>query len=320
MDNDFAELVMQAQYDFPIVDRPFQELGKRLGKSESWVMESLSRAKERSQLRRIGALTNYKAKKQIAALVGLRVPPMDVDKVAAAINMDKTVTHNFLRDHPRYNIWYVTKAPTPQELEAKVARIVSDFSIEDHVILYAERTYKIDVKFDVLRGVSRAKLRIIPETVPTIEETGLPRQFFDSIRSIKIVERPFDEVAAAAGMPVNKLVDLLDELRREGVIRDFYAMFDPDAVGIRENSMVVFNATNAQCEAAALLEESTHVVKRIPVPGKWDYNCYFMIHAASKDILENTVKQRLGELGISEYRLVYSLRNLLYDMGKRIEN
>jgi len=110
------------------------------------------------------------------------------------------------------------------------------------VILYAERTYKIDVKFDVLRGVSRAKLRIIPETVPTIEEMGLPRQFFDSIRSIKIVERPFDEVAAAAGMPVNKLVDLLDELRREGVIRDFYAMFDPDAWAFGRTSMVVFNA------------------------------------------------------------------------------
>ncbi|GGP19143.1 heme biosynthesis protein [Thermocladium modestius] len=319
MDPEFAELVMEAQYDFPIVDRPFEELGKRLGKSESWVMDALSKAKERNQLRRIGALTNYKARKQIAALVGLRVPLDRVDRVASAINLDKTVTHNFLRDHPRYSIWYVTKAPTTAELESKVRKIVDEFSIEDHVILYAERTYKIDVKFDVLRGVSRAKMRIIPETVPTIEDTGLPRQFFDSIRSIKIVERPFDEAAAIVDMPVGKLVDLLSDLRQRGVVRDFYAMFDPDAVGIRENSMVVFNATDAQCEGAALIDESTHVVKRIPVPGKWDYNCYFMIHAASKEILEETVRKRLGELGVGEYRLVYSLRNLLYDMGKRIE-
>lgn len=149
-------------------------------------------------------------------------------------------------------------------------------------------------------------MRIIPETVPTIEDTGLPRQFFDSIRSIKIVERPFDEAAAIVDMPVGKLVDLLSDLRQRGVVRDFYAMFDPDAVGIRENSMVVFNATDAQCEGAALIDESTHVVKRIPVPGKWDYNCYFMIHAASKEILEETVRKRLGELGVGEYRLVYS--------------
>lgn len=114
-------------------------MGKRLGKSESWVMDALSKAKERNQLRRIGALTNYKARKQIAALVGLRVPLDRVDRVASAINLDKTVTHNFLRDHPRYSIWYVTKAPTTAELESKVRKIVDEFSIEDHVILYAER-------------------------------------------------------------------------------------------------------------------------------------------------------------------------------------
>jgi len=92
----------------------------------------------------------------ISALVALRVSDGLIDQVASEINKDSQVTHNFLRVHDRYNIWYVTKAGSREELEGKVMRIVNGFGLrlEDYVILYAERTYKIDVKFDLYEGES----------------------------------------------------------------------------------------------------------------------------------------------------------------------
>jgi len=255
----------------------------------------------------------------ISALVALRVSDGLIDQVASEINKDSQVTHNFLRVHDRYNIWYVTKAGSREELEGKVMRIVNGFGLrlEDYVILYAERTYKIDVKFDLYGGVSRAKIRRLPSEPHRIEESGLPMGFYESIKSIKIVSEPFSELSTKFGIPMSRLPDLISELRDKGIIRDFYAMLDPDLAGFRANAMVVFNTDD--CESVANIDEATHVVKRVTVPGKWEYNCYFMIHAFNYEIIRNVVNERLGKLGIANYELLPSIRNLLPNMARRIE-
>jgi DNA-binding Lrp family transcriptional regulator len=313
------DLLMEAQYNFPISDRPFLELANRVGATEDWVIDSMRRMRELGLIRRIGALVNYRARGMISALVALRVSEGLVDQVASEINKDSQVTHNFLRVHDRYNIWYVTKAGSREELEGKVMRIVDRFKLRpnDYVILYAERTYKIDVKFDLYEGVSRAKIRRLPSEPHRIEESGLPLDFYESIKSIKIVSEPFSELSAKFGIPMSRLPDLISELRDKGIIRDFYTMLDPDLAGFRANAMVVFNTDD--CEPVADIDEATHVVKRVIVPGKWEYNCYFMIHAFNYEIIRNVVNERLGKLGIVNYELLPSIRNLLPNMARRIE-
>ena len=313
------ELLMEAQYDFPITDRPFLELAKRIGTTEDWVIETLRRFKELGLVRRIGALVNYRARGMVSALVALRVRDDLIDKVAAEINKDKYVTHNFLRLHNKYNIWYVTKAASREELEDKVKKIVDEFSLspEDYVILYAEKTYKIDVKFDLRVGVSRAKIRRLPDNSLRLEDVGLPLEFYEMIKSINIVKEPFNEITTRFKMPVGRITELIGELRDKGILRDFYAMIDPDLAGFKANAMITFNISD--CEEVANIDEATHVVKRIIVPGKWSYNCYFMIHAVNYNIINSIVQDRLSKLGVTEYDVLPSIRNLLPNMARRIE-
>jgi hypothetical protein len=75
------------------------------------------------------------------------------------------------------------------------------------------------------------------------------------------------------------------------------------------------------CEAAARLNITTHVVLRNTVPGKWEYPCYFMVHGVSRQVLEDYVKDAVKRLGVSEYRMLYSVRDFLggREMGRRVE-
>ena len=319
LDDKSRELLMEAQYDFPITDRPFLELARRIGVTEDWVIDSLRRFKELGLIRRIGALVNYRARGMVSALVALRVKDDLIDEAAAEINRDKYVTHNFLRLHNRYNIWYVTKATSKEELEDKVKNVVDRFALspEDYVILYAEKTYKIDVKFDLNAGVSRAKIRRLSENNLKLEDAGLPLEFYEMIKSINIVKEPFNEFKDKFKIPVSRMTELIGELRDKGVIRDFYAMIDPDLAGFKANAMVTLSISD--CEGVADIDEATHVVKRVIVPGKWNHNCYFMVHAVNYNIISSIVRDRLSKLGVTEYEVLPSIRNLLPNMARRIE-
>ena len=311
------DLLMEAQYNFPLVDRPFLELANRIGASEGWVIDTLRALVKAGVVRRIGALVNYRARGMESALVALRVPEALVDEVAAYINRDRQVTHNFLRAGSLYNIWYVTKAPTRAEVESKVLDVVNRFKISDYVILYSERTFKIDVKFDLYRGVSRAKRLILPENVPDVKALNIPQGFLDMVKSIGIVEEPFREIASRLNMAASKVIETIVRLREVGVLRDFYATLDPDAVGFRSNAMV--NMANVDCLKVAEVDEATHVVKRTPVPGRWRYDCYFMIHGRSDELVNSTIADIARRLNVRDYVALFSVRNLLSDMARRLE-
>ena len=319
LDSRVKALLMELQYNFPITRRPFLDIANRLGVDEDWVLNETKNLIKGGVIKRIGALVNYRSRGLVSALIGVKVPDELIDEVARAINSDPQVSHNYVRDHPRYNVWFVTKARTKEELVAKVSNTLSKFGIRDFVVLTAIRTYKIDVKFDLIRGISRTKSGILPLNVPPIESTGLPMEFFRKLRSISVDREPFNEIASLAGTDVDKLGDLIGNLMRSGVIRDFYASLDSDKIGFRENAMVVFKATPEICEKAALVEETTHVVLREVTLGQWPYNGYFMIHGVSKDVLENAIADITRRIGVDEYEILYSTRNLLPEMPRRLE-
>ncbi|GGI77256.1 heme biosynthesis protein [Vulcanisaeta souniana JCM 11219] len=310
---------MELQYNFPIVKRPFLEIANRLNEDEDWVLEKTRDLVHNGVVKRIGALVNYRSRGLVSALVGADVPNDLINDVAKVINSDAQVSHNFVREHPRYNVWFVTKARNKEELIMKVSNTLSKLGINDLVILTALRTYKIDVKFDLMSGISRTKSMVLPPSVPSIESTGLTMEFFRKLRSISITREPFDEITGLAGISIDELSNLLSNLMRIGIIRDFYATLDSDKVGFRENAMVVFKATPETCEKAALIEETTHVVLREITLGSWPYNCYFMIHGINRDVLERAISDIMKRLDINRYEVLYSIRNLLPEMPRRLE-
>jgi Transcriptional regulators len=158
---------MEAQHNFPLVERPYKALGERLGVDEGWVIERLRELVKAGVLKRIGAILNYRSRGLEAALVGMAVPEDIIEEVAAEVNKDPYVSHNFQRDYKPYNLWFVTKANSREELEAKVAAIAKRYGL-NYVVLYSLRSYKVDVRFDLRRGISWTKGELLPENPPPL--------------------------------------------------------------------------------------------------------------------------------------------------------
>ncbi|MFN3803573.1 MAG: Lrp/AsnC family transcriptional regulator [Pyrobaculum sp.] len=318
MDSRLIDVLMEVQYNFPLVERPFLEIAGKVGLSEEEVLTLLREAVRAGVLKRIGAILNYKSRGMTAALVGLAVPDHIVEDVAAAVNEDPLVSHNFLRDYRPYNLWYVTKANSKEELEQKVRTVAKRFGV-DYVILYSLRSYKVDVRFDLRRGISWTRGYIMPESPPTVDSLGIPMAFFGKVKSLPLEPTPFRGAAEALGLSTQETLKKIRELIDMGVLRDLHGTIDGEAAGFRENAMVVLK--EPRCEEVAMLNISTHVVYRNTVAGRWEYPCYFMVHGVRKDVIEENIKEALRELGVREYAVLYSVRDFLggREMGRRVE-
>ncbi|OYT27279.1 MAG: heme biosynthesis protein [Thermoprotei archaeon ex4572_64] len=309
---EIKKLLMKIQYDFPLIETPFTAISEELNRDEEWVLSKIRELKNEGVIKRIGATLNYSANNQVAALILASVPERIMDEFSENVNEITNVSHNFLRDHPMYNVWFVIKANSRYEIESIVSKLVQKFNINDYLILYTVRTYKLDVKFDLYRGISRTSCKIIPETIPTIKELGIPMSFFKAIKSIPIKSRPFDEILSILGKDVREILELIKNLISIGVLRDFYAVLDQEKIGFKENAVVVLQCSN--CEKVAYLEETTHVVEREVVSSKWPYNCYFVVHGVDRRVIEDTVHKIIERVKASRYEIIYSIKNLLPEM------
>ncbi len=312
------DLLMELQFSFPLKPRPFREIAERLGVDEEWVLKITRGLISRGVIRRIGAVLNYRSRRQVAALVAFAIQD-DMDEVIRLINSNKNVTHNFERNHERYNVWFVVRGSSEEEILSWVEGIARAFKIDDYIVQFSVRAFKLDVKFDLRLGISKSKLRILPERIPTIDELDIPIEFFQFVRSIDVVEEPFEKASRVLGIDQERVCRLIADLIERGVLRDFYAALDPYSIGFDINAMVAVKADHEKCLEIARFEETTHVVHRVTVRGNWPYNCYFVIHGRDRRIVEDAIDNIMHKIGVSRYEVLYSVRNLLPEMGRRLE-
>src|SRR5262249_36140679 len=105
LDDVDRELLNAVQWDFPLVARPFADLGERLGMSEPEVRERVQRVKDAGVLRQLSAIFDTRALGYNSALVAAKVDADTIDDAAAAINEHPGISHNYKRNH-EYNLWY----------------------------------------------------------------------------------------------------------------------------------------------------------------------------------------------------------------------
>ncbi|MDP2841942.1 MAG: Lrp/AsnC family transcriptional regulator, partial [Candidatus Methanoperedens sp.] len=74
------------QLDFPLVHRPFLQMGDSLGLKEEEVIERIKRLHAEGAIRRIGPIISTKKTGGVSTLVALKAPADRVDEVAKIIN------------------------------------------------------------------------------------------------------------------------------------------------------------------------------------------------------------------------------------------
>ncbi len=128
---------------------------------------------------------------------------------------------------------------------------------------------------------------------------------------ILLTGRPYQLLGEMVGQSEQEVVERLQSLQDEGVIRRFAATIGHRALGIVANAMIAWKAPKEDIERAgrllASVDEVTHCYERAKT-ADWPYNLYTMIHSKSReDCL--SVARRLSRIsGIDEYRVLFSER------------
>jgi DNA-binding Lrp family transcriptional regulator len=133
------------QSGFPLVPRPYAVIGEHAGIGEEEALRRVRAMRQRGVIRRIGA--NFQSGKlgYHSTLCAAKVPPEKLEAFITAVNAERGVTHNYLRNHA-YNIWFTCIGPSKEAVAATLAGI-TEYTGVPVLNLPAERLYKIRVDF-----------------------------------------------------------------------------------------------------------------------------------------------------------------------------
>ncbi len=311
------ELLMELQYNFPLTEKPFHDIAQRLNTDPVKIIDTVRSLKEKCIIRRIGSVLNYRSRMLRAALVALKVPDKYVEDVAEHINSLGGVSHNFLREH-NFNIWFVIKRRSIEEIVETVRKICSQYRINEYIILESVKTYRLDVRFDLYRGISRAKI-LIQEEPPKLEQvSNMPIEALRELMNIEVTDRPFRKIAEKYSIKEEMLIEEVKKLINLHVLRDFYAVLDQSKIGFKINSMIIVRSSQDHVENILKLQEPTHVVYRRFIDGsREDFEgIYLMLHAVCKEVIHDFLRKNLSEF---DYIVLHSVKNLLPSMPHDIE-
>jgi DNA-binding Lrp family transcriptional regulator len=140
------------QDDLPLLARPYAEIARRLGMSETDLLTRLKRLQEAGIIRGIAPVLESRYMGLAAAtLIAVHVPEEKVREAAAIISRYPEVSHNFLRDH-HYSLWFTLSARSKEQIGHVLDEILgrTGISREDVLDLPTVKKLKIDVRFPFL--------------------------------------------------------------------------------------------------------------------------------------------------------------------------
>jgi DNA-binding Lrp family transcriptional regulator len=148
MDDKDKEILNEIQSAFPIVSRPYAELGARLGLKEEEVLDRVVKLKKSGVIRRIGANFHSNRLDFTSTLCAARVPEEKLGLFVRKVNSYPGVTHNYLRSG-NYNIWFTFIARDMISIEKALRDIEAETGVEKILNLPALRLFKIKVDFEI---------------------------------------------------------------------------------------------------------------------------------------------------------------------------
>lgn len=295
---------MAIQYSLPLSTTPLEDLAESLSRSYEDVERKLREYEKLRVLKRYGANMNYRAFPNFkqSSLVGFRV---DIKKAEKINELGERVKHNFIRDS-EFNVWFTLKGKDLEEINKIVEKIAQELEVQDYVILPTRRVYKMDVKYDLYKGISWS-YGVEPEKVSSISELGLDEEI-KRLESLPISRRPFLELDFGE----EEAVDLIRELIKKGVVRDFSGVLSERGIGFKFNGMNVLKVENVERVVKKLLTDYpqiTHLIERF-TNEKWNYSLYFMVHAVEKRKIEEIAEKVKKLESVKDLRIIYSRANL----------
>jgi DNA-binding Lrp family transcriptional regulator len=139
--------------------------------------------------------------------------------------------------------------------------------------------------------------------------TAQEQKIARSIQSdIPLVSHPFHSLANSCDLPEKKLIDFINKLIHDNIIRKFGAVLRHQKAGFTKNALVIWSIPDDQTEEAGKTLASfnfvSHCYERNPAfLGK--YNLFSMVHTKEKDI-SSLINKAAESIGIRDYLIMES--------------
>jgi siroheme decarboxylase len=299
------------QGGFPVVERPFEpaaaamrEAGVDITATE--LLETIRDLDERGVLSRFGPLVNAQEIGGAATLVAMHAPEERFDKVVEAVNDRREVAHNYEREHPHLNVWFVVSVADENRVESVLSEIEAETGQETYN-LPKQREFRVEAKFYVdgpLDGGGDAEAAGVdcsdlgPDVEPT-DRTSLTPAERDLVLEIQdglpLTETPYADVADAIGQELEWVLETSKRFEHEGKIRRIGVVPNHYALGYTENGMTVWNVPDDLVSEVgpevAALPFVTHCYRRPRHEGVWPYNFFAMTHGRSEAESDRRIEQ-----------------------------
>jgi DNA-binding Lrp family transcriptional regulator len=323
-------IVNAFQGGFPVVARPFEPAAAALRERGVDVDadELLARVRELDEsgvLSRFGALVNAEAIGGTATLVAMHAPPDRFDEVAEQVNAHPEVAHNYEREHPHLNMWFVVSVAD----EARVDEVLADIEAETGQPTYnlpKQREFRVEAKFLLDGPIPDGDLDLShlgPEVTP-VDRRSLTPEERDLVVEIQgglpVTATPYADVAAAIGAETDWVVETIKRFEREGKVRRVGVIPNHYALGYTENGMTVWNVPDDLVDevgpAVASLSFVTHCYQRPRHEGVWPYNFFAMTHGRSEAESQQRIEQvrekmaEFWDVGDDDWDSLFSTRIL----------
>jgi DNA-binding Lrp family transcriptional regulator len=298
-------IVNAFQGGFPVVETPFEpaaaalrERGVDVDAEELCVR--LRELDETGVLSRFGPLVNAEAIGGTATLVAMHAPPERFDEVAEQVNAHREVAHNYEREHPHLNMWFVVSVADPDRVEEVLDEIEAETG-QPTYNLPKQREFRVEAKFLVDGPIPEGDVDL-SHMGPAVEAEGratLTPAERDLVMEIQgglpVTATPYCDVADRLGVDVDWVLSTLKRFLAEGKIRRVGVVPNHYALGYTENGMTVWNVPDDLVEAVgpavAGLDFVTHCYERPRHEGVWPYNFFAMTHGRSKEESDERVQE-----------------------------
>ncbi|QPV62478.1 Lrp/AsnC family transcriptional regulator [Halosimplex litoreum] len=295
------------QGGFPVVADPYEPAAEALREhgvdvTADELHERLAAMDEEGVLTRFGALIDAEAIGGTATLVAMHAPEERFDEVAEQVNAHAEVAHNYEREHPHLNMWFVVSVADEARVDEVLAEIEDETGQETYN-LPKQREFHVGAKFPVEGpledsdgGIDLSGLG--PAVEPADRDSLTPRErdlVVEIQGGLPTTRTPYEDVADALDEDAEwvrstiKRFDHEGKVRRVGVIPNHYSL------GYSENGMTVWDVPDETVEevgqAVAAFDFVTHCYRRPRHEGVWPYNFFAMTHGRSEEESEARVEQ-----------------------------
>ena len=302
------------QGSFPIEARPFAAVARDAGISEDEVLTRVGRLVEERIIREVTPIYDTRALGYRSMLVAAKVDAGNPHRAARLINAHPGVSHNYLRDHD-FNLWF-TIAVEPDStlgLDGTLDALQRETGAESIRQLPTLKLFKIRMDLE-MEGDTKA----LASAAAAVEPAEVDPQPYDDldvavIRATQgpwpVVSEPYERPARELGVPVERLLEHMREMRERRLLRRVAAILFHRRAGFSANGMGVWKVPDDRIleigGRMAAFRGISHCYQRPTYPD-WPYSVFTMAHGRSKEECDAILDSIARETGIEERATLYS--------------